>query len=201
MTDHWKPNEEYLHHLISMGFVHNVAIQALFCTDNRSIDEAVNYIFSPEETQTAVPLPVPVQNTENAAENAASDDESGDGDNEDIPYYKMTFVVNSSLKMGVGKIAAQVGHACLGLYRELVKVDKQEVLDLWEDIGEKKIVLKGKDDVHLMQLFEKAKLENIPCYLVKDAGHTQIAPGSVTVLSLFGLEEDVNKITGKLSLL
>lgn len=29
-------------------------------------------------------------------------------DEEDMQYYKMIFVVNTSLKMGVGKIAAQV---------------------------------------------------------------------------------------------
>lgn len=31
--------------------------------------------------------------------------------------HKMVFVVNMSLKMGAGKLAAQVGHATLGVYR------------------------------------------------------------------------------------
>lgn len=31
--------------------------------------------------------------------------------------HKMIFVANMSLKMGVGKLAAQVGHATLGVYR------------------------------------------------------------------------------------
>lgn len=66
---------------------------------------------------------------------------------------------------------------------------------------EKKIVLKGNDENHLLSLCEKAKVHNIPCYLVRDAGHTQIAPNSITVLSLFGLEDEVNEITGKLNLL
>lgn len=67
--------------------------------------------------------------------------------------------------------------------------------------SEKKIVLKGNDEVHLLSLYEKAKCHKIPCYVVRDAGHTQIAPNSVTVLSLFGLEDEVNEITGKLNLL
>lgn len=66
---------------------------------------------------------------------------------------------------------------------------------------EKKIVLKGNSTEHLMELYDKAKEANIPAYLVRDAGHTQIPRGSVTVLSLFGTDENVDKITGKLSLL
>ena len=41
----------------------------------------------------------------------------------------------------------------------------------------------------------------LDCYLVRDAGHTQVAAGSKTVLSIFGKENDVNQITGKLKLL
>lgn len=66
---------------------------------------------------------------------------------------------------------------------------------------EKKIVLKGNDEAHLLALYEKAQCNKISCYLVRDAGHTQIAPHSLTVLSLFGLEDEVNEITGKLNLL
>lgn len=66
---------------------------------------------------------------------------------------------------------------------------------------EKKIVLKGDSSEHLEMLFNEATQANIPCYLVHDAGHTQIPAGSVTVLSLFGLEDRVDLITGKLRLL
>lgn len=66
---------------------------------------------------------------------------------------------------------------------------------------EKKIVLKGDTDQHLMDL-EKAALEKGLCaYLVHDAGHTQVAAGSTTVLSIFGQECIVNAVTGKLKLL
>ena len=34
---------------------------------------------------------------------------------------EMVFVVNKELGMGVGKAAAQVAHACLGLYRQLLQ--------------------------------------------------------------------------------
>lgn len=61
-----------------------------------------------------------------------SDDESGE-----IPHFKMVFVVNSSLGMGVGKTAAQVGHASVGLFRRLIGDDKKfgnQVL-MWEEEG------------------------------------------------------------------
>ena len=50
---------------------------------------------------------------------------------------KMVFAVNSSLKMGTGKIAAQVGHACLGLHRILMREQEQygELLLQWEACG------------------------------------------------------------------
>lgn len=66
---------------------------------------------------------------------------------------------------------------------------------------EKKIVVKAKDHTELLALQEKANGSFIPSYLVHDAGHTQIPPDSMTVLSLFSEEEHLNSITGELKLL
>ena len=51
--------------------------------------------------------------------------------------YKMVFVVNTELNMGPGKIAAQVGHAAVGLYKELAsKPQKYDyMLSQWDDFG------------------------------------------------------------------
>lgn len=50
--------------------------------------------------------------------------------------YKMIFLVNGSLKMGKGKICAQVGHACLSAYLQMedkVKYsDDKYILKGWE---------------------------------------------------------------------
>uniref|UniRef100_A0A1B6F184 peptidyl-tRNA hydrolase n=1 Tax=Cuerna arida TaxID=1464854 RepID=A0A1B6F184_9HEMI len=118
--------------------------------------------------------------------------------------YKMVFVVNSDLKMSIGKTAAQVAHGCLGLYREIELGSHQESRDdlvTWLDEGQKKIVLSGKNTDALIKLCNKAKDFGIPSHLVKDAGHTEVAAGSTTVLALFGSEENVNKVTGSLRLL
>jgi PTH2 family peptidyl-tRNA hydrolase len=61
--------------------------------------------------------------------------------------------------------------------------------------------LKGENKQHLLDLMQKARESGLPHYLVSDAGHTQVAPGSNTVLSIFGKDSDVNVITGKLKLL
>lgn len=47
---------------------------------------------------------------------------------------KMLFVVNGALKMGKGKICAQVGHAVIGAYlqiEETVKWDERDRLRLY----------------------------------------------------------------------
>ncbi|CAG9772838.1 unnamed protein product [Ceutorhynchus assimilis] len=183
----FKPNQELLDVLISMGIAGNAAAEALFCTGNKSAEDAINYIFNEGNFD-----------EQNSGEVAVDNDEWEDTA-QDTPYYKMTFIVNCSLKMGTGKIAAQVGHACLGLYRKMMRAKLGDDLNQWEESGEKKIVLKGISAEHLTELYEKAREAKVPAYLVRDAGHTQIAAGSVTVLSLFGLEENVDNISGKLS--
>lgn len=61
--------------------------------------------------------------------------------------------------------------------------------------------MKGENKQHILELMQQAKEKGLPCYLVSDAGHTQVAPGSNTVLSIFGKESEVNQVTGKLKLL
>ncbi|RZC34572.1 peptidyl-tRNA hydrolase 2 [Asbolus verrucosus] len=187
----FQPNEAFLESLLSMGITESHAHEALFCTGNESVEAAISYVFTnllQDSTDDAC-----------LVQRGATGDASNE---ENLKRYKMTFVVNTALKMGVGKIAAQVAHACLGLYREMrVRGEREDALNEWDYFGEKKIVLKGDNTEHLEELFNKAKELNVPGYLVSDAGHTQIPAGSVTVLSVFGEEEEVNAITGNLSLL
>ena len=68
-------------------------------------------------------------------------------------------------------------------------------------VSEKKIVLIGKNHEELLDLQSKATNLGIPSHLIRDAGHTEVAPNSVTVLALFGRESNVDRITGNLRLL
>ena len=55
----------------------------------------------------------------------------------DYPAFKMVFVVNSELNMGIGKTASQVAHAAVALYRQLIEEQQRfgEMLLCWEQLG------------------------------------------------------------------
>ena len=114
---------------------------------------------------------------------------------------KMTLIVNNGLKMGKGKIAAQVGHA--SVQATLNAGQKSPlVLDAWLSSGQKKVCLKGDDADHLLLLEKLAIEEGLLTSKVHDAGHTQIPSGSLTVLAIGPCQDELlEKITGTLKLL
>jgi len=113
---------------------------------------------------------------------------------------KQVIVVRSDLGMGKGKIAAQVGHACV-LGAENVRRSHPDWFDRWWH-GQEKIVLKVDSESALEKIKRAAIDLNLPWSEVTDAGHTQIAPGTFTCLSIGPAPEDlVDKITGDLKLL
>ena len=97
--------------------------------------------------------------------------------------YKMVFCVNQELSMGKGKIAAQCCHAAVGCYKRALKQCPGGVA-AWERTGCAKIALKCPTEADLEDIAVRALAKEIPCYLVEDAGRTQIAAGSRTVLGL-----------------
>ncbi len=114
---------------------------------------------------------------------------------------KQVLVVRSDIKMGKGKLAAQVAHASLMSYFEVEKKSKH-IAEEWLDTGEKKIVVKASNEEELKALYEKAKEQGIPCALVHDAGLTQLPPDTITVLGIGPWKgNELDKITGSLKLL
>jgi PTH2 family peptidyl-tRNA hydrolase len=112
--------------------------------------------------------------------------------------YKQAIVVRKDLGMDRGKIASQVAHASLEAYK---KTD-EDTRKLWEREGSKKIVLKVEDLKGLMGLKEKARSERLPYAVIRDAGRTQIEPGTVTSLGMGPAEEErIDRITKDLKLL
>lgn len=115
--------------------------------------------------------------------------------------HKMVLVVNDSLKMGKGKIGAQCAHAAVGLV-DRERRRRPEVLRHWESTGQAKICLKAKDDVELRKLAATAGEIGIPYFIVQDAGRTQVAAGSRTVLAIGPAPKSaLDKVTGNLKLL
>ncbi|KAI0374399.1 PTH2-domain-containing protein [Pilatotrama ljubarskyi] len=114
---------------------------------------------------------------------------------------KMVLVVRTDLGMSTGKIAAQCGHATLACYKILQKTNPS-LLKHWERTGQAKIALKANSEEELLELEAIAKSLNLAARSILDAGRTQIAAGSRTVLGIGPAPVDlVNKVTGKLRLL
>lgn len=113
---------------------------------------------------------------------------------------KQVIVIRTDLDMGKGKIAAQVGHACV-LGAEHVRKSHPEWFKKWWE-GQEKIVLKVSSIKELLEVKRHAIDLDLPWSEVTDAGHTQIAPGTVTCISIGPAPENlIDKITGDLKLL
>jgi peptidyl-tRNA hydrolase, PTH2 family len=75
-------------------------------------------------------------------------------------------------------------------------------LKQWEHTGQAKICLKAASDVELRTLAAAAGDIGIPFFIVQDAGRTQVAAGSRTVLALGPAPKSLlDKVTGHLKLL
>lgn len=110
---------------------------------------------------------------------------------------KQAIVVRKDLGMGEGKLAAQVAHASLSAYEDAGTRTRKE----WKGSGQKKIVLRGDSESQLFELADKAEREGIPHAIIRDAGHTQLDPGTVTALAVGPASEAIiDRITGDLSL-
>ncbi|KAK9812610.1 hypothetical protein WJX72_000512 [[Myrmecia] bisecta] len=115
---------------------------------------------------------------------------------------KMVLVVNEELKMGKGKIAAQCAHASLAVYQRFA-AERRVLFKQWERYcGQKKIALKVPTTDDLVKLEAAAQAMNIPFLHIQDAGLTQIAAGSKTVLAIgpWGSSQ-LSELTGHLKLL
>ena len=114
--------------------------------------------------------------------------------------FKMILVVRNDLKMGKGKVAAQCSHAAVSAYKQTLRRNP-ELLKQWEYCGQPKVVVKAPDEDTLMDLLRHAKEVGLPVSIIQDAGRTQIAPGSRTVLGVGpGPADLVDKVTGHLKL-
>lgn len=107
-------------------------------------------------------------------------------------------MVRTDLRLGKGKLAAQTAHASLEAYRKASENDKKK----WLEENQRKIVLKVRTEKELIDIYEKAKRSGLPCVLIRDAGLTQIPPGTKTAVGIGPADaQKIDTITGELSLL
>ncbi len=113
----------------------------------------------------------------------------------------MVFAIPMKLKMGKGKIAAQVGHATIGLYKQLLERKNEKLMKVWEQSGSKKIVLKIPKKSSIGDILHKSRNMGLIQHIVTDAGRTQIAAGSQTVIAFVGSSNALKHLTNTLSLM
>ncbi|MCL9815548.1 peptidyl-tRNA hydrolase Pth2 [Natronocalculus amylovorans] len=110
---------------------------------------------------------------------------------------KQVIAARTDIGMGVGKLAAQVAHASLSAYEDTDERTRRA----WKGGGQKKVVVKASGESELYEIAEKARLEGLPHAIIRDAGHTQLDPGTPTTIAVGpGDDELVDRVTGDLSL-
>lgn len=111
---------------------------------------------------------------------------------------KQAIIVRTDLKMSKGKIAAQASHASV----ESMHKSKKALVDAWRAEGAKKVVLKVDSQKELLSLQRKAKASKLVSSVIRDAGMTELKPGTITALGI-GPDKDgkIDKVSGKLKAL
>ncbi|KAI8803204.1 peptidyl-tRNA hydrolase PTH2-domain-containing protein [Cladochytrium replicatum] len=113
---------------------------------------------------------------------------------------KMVLVVRTDIQMGKGKVAAQCGHAAVAAYVEAQK-KAPRILRHWETYGAAKIALKCDSEEDMLEMQKKARATGLVARSIQDAGRTQIAAGTRTVLAIGPAPKSaIDKITGHLKL-
>lgn len=115
--------------------------------------------------------------------------------------FKQVIVVRKDLRMGVGKIASQVGHAAvLGVERS--RILNKLWLSNWFNEGQPKIIVKVNSLQDLLKIQYDAEKLMIPLVIVQDKGLTQIPTGTVTCIGIGPAPSDIiDKVTSELKLL
>lgn len=113
---------------------------------------------------------------------------------------RLVMGIRSDLKMQKGKVAAQCGHASVAAYAKALK-NEPILLKRWMEFGGTKITVKIESEKDLLALNLAAEELNVMSSIVRDAGQTQVAPGSRTVIAIGPAPKSVlDKITGHLKL-
>tara|TARA_B100001113_G_C20794015_1_gene485219 strand:+ start:280 stop:648 length:369 start_codon:yes stop_codon:yes gene_type:complete len=101
----------------------------------------------------------------------------------DLNVPSMALLVRKDLKLSSGKVAVQCSHAAVQCALK-AKKSESRLFEKWINNGSRKICLEIEDLGALKLLMGKASGSGLITSLVKDAGHTEIPPGTITVLGI-----------------
>lgn len=118
--------------------------------------------------------------------------------------YKQAIVLRKDIEMSRGKAAAQAAHASVEAVMLIVRSAKKEWrewLEGWLEEGQEKVVLRAGSEAEALELYQKAVSVGLPASVIRDAGRTQLPPGTLTAVAIGPAPEElVDKITGGLKL-
>ncbi|KAJ5991010.1 hypothetical protein N7499_011554 [Penicillium canescens] len=146
---------------------------------------------------------------EEEEESEEESDSEDEGNGEELASFKdnteevkLVLVVRMDLGMTKGKIAAQCSHATLACYKYFLEyAPDSAILRRWERGGQAKIALQVKSEEEVLVMQAQAMSLGLCARVIQDAGRTQIASGSKTVLGILGPKSVVDGVTGHLKLL
>jgi len=115
--------------------------------------------------------------------------------------YKLVIVVRKDLDIGKGKLCTQIAHAAVEAVLDQLEKDK-DIVEKWREEGAKKVVVYVRNLAELMSIYNQSISLDLNTVLIKDAGLTQLDPGTITCIGIGpDIEEKINKVTGSLKLL
>lgn len=110
---------------------------------------------------------------------------------------KQVIVVNSDLDLSRGKLVSQACHGSLKAFRQ----SPEDLRSEWMSSGEKKIVLKASTE-RLKSLESEFEDRSITSVTVRDAGRTEVEPGTLTCIAAGPEKESrLDSVTGELKLI
>lgn len=108
---------------------------------------------------------------------------------------KQVILVRTDIKMSKGKAAAQVAHAAV----DATLNSNKKLVSNWRNQGMKKITLSVESLQELEDYKKLAQDNDLEVSMIKDAGHTELEPGTYTCLAIGpDAQAKIDKITGNL---
>ncbi len=123
---------------------------------------------------------------------------------------KQVIVIRKDLKMRKGKMVAQGCHASMKVFfdlgsvtRGILHINLNEAMEEWVNGIFTKICVSVNSEAELLEIYDEAKIEGLPCSLIQDVGLTEFGgiPTFTAVAVGPAKNEDVDKITKGLPLL
>ena len=95
----------------------------------------------------------------------------------------MALIARTDLAMSAGKLAVQCSHAAVTCTLSARKTHAR-LVERWKNGGARKICLEADDLETLQRLAGQAQSAGFVTALIRDAGHTEVPPGTLTVLGI-----------------